>query len=736
MGHTNNSIGGNESGETLCLADSATTHTILKDEKYFSQLILAEANVSTISGVANLIEGTGRASFSLPNGTKFVINDALFSSRSKRNLLSFRDIRQNGYHIETTNKNDVEYLYITSFVSGKKYVLEKLPAYSSGLYYTFVKVIESNMVINKGPSNPRDFIIWHDRLGHPGSIMMRRIIENSYGHPLKNQKILLSKDFPCAACFQGKLIIRPSPMKVNIESPAFLERIQGDICGPITPSCGPFQYFMVLIDASTRWSHVCLLSTRNIAFARLLAQIIRLRAQFPDYSIKKIRMDNAGEFTSQAFDNYCMSIGIAVEHPVSHTHTQNELAESFIKRLQLIARLLLMKTKLPSSAWGHAILHAAALIRVRPTAYHKYSPLKLVTGQEPDISHLRIFGCAVYIPIAPPQRTKMGPQRRLGIYVGFESPSIIKYLEPMTGDLFTARFADCQFNEAIFPVLGGEKQKLEKREISWNASLLVHFDPRTNQCEQEVQKIIHLQNVANQLPDAFTDVKKVTKSHIPAVNAPIRIDVPNGQIASIQANESKARQKRGRPIGSKDKNPRKKKGQSMQVDTSEFIIPEERVTKIIDITDEISTKDVQVPENDNNEEISISYVTSGKRWNRHEIVVDNVFVYAVAFEIIEENENHEPKSIDECRRRNDWPKWKDAIQTELSSLEKRHVFGPIIHTPEGVKPVGYKWVFVRKRNEKNKVVRYKARLVAQGFSQRPGIDFEKTYSPMVDAITF
>ncbi|CAH9069169.1 unnamed protein product, partial [Cuscuta epithymum] len=72
---------------------------------------------------------------------------------------------------------------------------------------------------------------------------------------------------------------------------------------------------MVLIDASTRWSHVSLLSTRNFAFANLLAQIIRLRSQFPDYSIKKIRLDNAGEFTSQSFNDYCMSIGIDVEHP-------------------------------------------------------------------------------------------------------------------------------------------------------------------------------------------------------------------------------------------------------------------------------------------------------------------------------------------------------------------------------------------------------------------------------------
>ena len=50
--------------------------------------------------------------------------------------------------------------------------------------------------------------------------------------------------------------------------------------------------------------------------------------------------------------------------------------------------------------------------------------------------------------------------------------------------------------------------------------------------------------------------------------------------------------------------------------------------------------------------------------------------------------------------------------------------------------VGYKWVFVRKRNDKNEVVRYKARLVAQGFPQRPGIDFDETYSPVMDGITF
>ena len=63
------------------------------------------------------------------------------------------------------------------------------------------------------------------------------------------------------------------------------------------------------------------------------------------------------------------------------------------------------------------------------------------------------------------------------------------------------------------------------------------------------------------------------------------------------------------------------------------------------------------------------------------------------------------------------------------------MFGPVVTNPPHVKP-SYKWVFVRKCNEKNKIVCYKARLVAQGFSQCPGIDYDETYSPVMDVITF
>ena len=92
------------------------------------------------------------------------------------------------------------------------------------------------------------FMLWHDRLEHPETIMMRLVIENSHGHPLKNQEILLQNDYPYAACSQGKLVIKQSISKVIVESPLFLQKIQNYICGPIQTPCRPFRYFNICIN--------------------------------------------------------------------------------------------------------------------------------------------------------------------------------------------------------------------------------------------------------------------------------------------------------------------------------------------------------------------------------------------------------------------------------------------------------------------------------------------------------
>ncbi|KAM1021654.1 hypothetical protein ACFX2A_043777 [Malus domestica] len=117
------------------------------------------------------------------------------------------------------------------------------------------------------------------------------------------------------------------------------------------------------------------------------------------------------------------------------------------------------------------------------------------------------------------------------------------------------------------------------------------------------------------------------------------------------------------------------------------------------------------------------------------MIVDDALTFVVTTEIML-SDDIEPRSIDECQRRTDLSNWKQAIQVKLDSLTKRKVFGHVPPTPPHMKPVDYKWVFIRKRNEKSEIVRYKARLVAQGFSQHPGIDYDGTYSPIIDVITF
>ena len=237
------------------------------------------------------------------------------------------------------------------------------------------------------------------------------------------------------------------------------------------------------------------------------------------------------------------------------------------------------------------------------------------------------------------------------------------------------------------------------------------------------------------------------KSHIPTTNTPARIEVPTRQSVNIATNESKPHLKSGRPINVKDKIPQKRKVQEKQVVAYKEAIPRKNVTEIIDLSKtyeqkspknkplkELSFEEDQVPENN---EISMHYVHTGEIWDRNKIVINNIFSYKVALDITRSNDNeYESQTVDECQRRNDWPMWKKAIQAGLNSLSKREVFGPVVQTSKGVMPVGYKWVFVCKRNEKNEIIRYKARLVAQGFSQRPSIDYEETYAPVMDAITF
>lgn len=79
--------------------------------------------------------------------------------------------------------------------------------------------------------------------------------------------------------------------------------------------------------------------------------------------------------------------------------------------------------------------------------------------------------------------------------------------------------------------------------------------------------------------------------------------------------------------------------------------------------------------------------------------------------------------------------WMDAMREEMQSMQHNKVW-ELVELPEGCKPVGFKWVYKTKRDPNGKIERFKAKLVAKGYTQREGIDYVDLFSPMSSKDTF
>ena len=665
-----------------CLIDSATTHSILKSKDLFTSLkILDHAPpIRTLGGKSKLIKGEGEALISFPNGTTIRIKKAFYAPTATRNLIGFKDFRASNLHLNTaTGEGGVEVLEVRD---NNKLKLEQFPVTGSGLYKTSLSTPrkDEGVKVSSYASSMKqsDLIKWHDRLGHPGKNMFRKIVLYSRGTTIPRD--CTQHYDSCPPCMMGKL---QDKKKVSFSSSNPKLPGEGwvlDVCGPINPPCGPFRYFQIIKDESNVFKKVDLLTTRNQVMPKLLIHMINFKSHYPQYPLKRIRVDNAGEYISKSMEEYCKATGTDLEMSVAHAH--NSGAENVVKQIQMIARPLLLRSNLPTSCWGHAVLHAGALLQYRPSGLSKETPYQILNGVTPDLSHLRIFGSAVYVPLPPSKRSKLGATRMLGIYIGFQSASIIRYLDPATGESFVAHISRCKFDESIFPKLGVDK---DNRELNFKYEEInpLKTDPYNGQGEKEVRRLLHLHEIARNHPHVFTPTESVTRSKINhASNYPAKV-----QLDAKPSHDVKHQGKRGRPHGAKDLHPRKRRTKA----EIKCNIPEDKENK----------------ENDPSEE---SYLAS---------IEDGV-----------------PQTLEECKASPDWPKWRHAIVLELTSLFERQVFGDVQECPKEFKPIGCKWVFAIKRNADGSISRYKARLVAQGFSQRFGIDFIEKYSPVMSTCIF
>ena len=92
-------------------------------------------------------------------------------------------------------------------------------------------------------------------------------------------------------------------------------------------------------------------------------------------------------------------------------------------------------------------------------------------------------------------------------------------------------------------------------------------------------------------------------------------------------------------------------------------------------------------------------------------------------------EDDEPTSYDEVLKSSESELWLKAMKSEMDSMYDNQVWD-LVDPPEGIKPIGCKWVFKKKTDMEGNVIPYKARLVAKGYRQRQGIDFDEIFSPI------
>ncbi|KAM2040461.1 hypothetical protein ACFX16_034392 [Malus domestica] len=171
------------------------------------------------------------------------------------------------------------------------------------------------------------------------------------------------------------------------------------------------------------------------------------------------------------------------------------------------------------------------------------------------------------------------------------------------------------------------------------------------------------------MPDAFTNIARVTISYIPVANTPAKMDVPNVRRTSLMeardanlgdprtlatCQSSAPTQKCGRPLGSNDSHPWKRKSTTQGPEESivnptiaySFYPTYEEILDYGSILEETNP----LPENC---EISFYYVSLDDVWRINEMIVDDALAFVVVTEIML-SDDIEPRSVDECQRRTDW----------------------------------------------------------------------------------
>ncbi|CAN0918362.1 Retrovirus-related Pol polyprotein from transposon TNT 1-94 [Linum grandiflorum] len=273
--------------------------------------------------------------------------------------------------------------------------------------------------LNKLSPSVRKWGLWHERLGHPHSTRLRLMFQKQLLPASINLKDIDDYVMTCVHCIEAKATKQPFSASLTQVSNPF-DLVHTDVWGPspITSRLG-FCYFALFIDHATRFVWVYMLRLKSDLCSVAHDFIKMIQTQFHT-TIKVLRSDSGGEYTSTALYDFYKQNGIVFQHSCPGVSEQNGLVERKNRHVMELARALLLSSKVPPKFWPEVVNTVVHLInrQISPTLQNR-SPYMALYKKQPNYSTLRTFGCTCFVLVPRHERTKLTSKTAHCVFMGY-----------------------------------------------------------------------------------------------------------------------------------------------------------------------------------------------------------------------------------------------------------------------------------------------------------------------------
>jgi hypothetical protein len=448
-----------------------------------------------------------------------------------------------------------------------------------------------------------------------------------------------------------------------------LEIISMDLSGKITPtSFSRNQYYFKITDHFTQYRHVYLLSSKSQTFQFFMQYYLDVTNHHKS-NIKTVISDGGGEFNSKEFLTFLKSKGITVQVTAPYTPQQNPVAERANCTTSEKARRLLKQAKLTSEYWAEAVSTAVFLENVTPVRSLRWStPYQLWFKRPFNTTRLKPFGCLAFANIPKSQRDgKFGHTSKKGLLVGYQQGAHNWRVLLPGGKV--ERCHDVAFHETDFP----------------GVSIFSPTDPSHLSNPLAPLEFDELEEPSAQAPPSPSSSSQDVLDWRSAEDE-LDLDAPHIDINSFFPNNSD------------DDN------DAVQELIGAAPIPKPKPGYNIVLTSDKAPKDISST-------VDKSNILHTKRRA-------NLARAMTASEI--------PRSYREAMLSSDASSWERAVKAKLEAMKDLKVW-TIELMPGNESLLGTVWVFRKKKDAEGIVVKFKARLCAQGSQQHDG--YGLTYAP-------